>query len=165
MAILITKELALVEDIEFGMDASLQDRGGNQFNSLYLPYSVSQSVTEAINDRYLGAYVEANFAAIGGLTTQLFEVANGTSGFESVNYSQLALKADLSTVNTKADKTSVLELDNDDAFVPSFDYNPATKQYVDGSVSNAFSAGVNGSFTAQSGETVTVINGLITGII
>lgn len=32
---------------------------------------------------------------------------------------------------TKADKTNVLELDNEDSFTPSDDYHPATKEYVD----------------------------------
>ena len=35
------------------------------------------------------------------------------------------------TLNSKADKTNVLELDNTDVFTPDADYEPATKKYVD----------------------------------
>lgn len=165
MAIIVKKNPLLVEDIDFGFDPSTQDRGGNQLNSSHLPYSSTQSVTEGINDRYTGTYVEANFAAMHGTEESLFNVANGVSGFNAVNFSQLDLKEDKTVVALKADKSNVLELDNNDTFSPLFDYNPSTKKYVDDSIFTAFQSGVSGSFTAQSGETITVTNGLITGII
>jgi len=165
MAIIVKKGTILVEDVEFGFDPSTQERGGSQLNASHLPYTLSQSVTDGLNYRYTGTYVEANFAAIGGADVTIFNVANGISGFNAVNFTQLDLKEDKTAVALKADKTNVLELDNNDTFSPLFDYNPSTKKYVDDSIFTAFQSGVSGSFTAQSGETITVTNGLITGII
>lgn len=54
--------------------------------------------------------------------------------------------------------TEFLAKDNADAFTPTGDYNPATKKYVDDSIS-----GATGSFTAGT-QVVTVVDGIITDI-
>ena len=96
--VFISKLPALVEDIEFGFGASEQERGGTKFNSAYLPYTDTESVTEALDNRYTKAYIDTNYAKIGGDATQLFLVANGVSGNQSVNFNQLDLKEDKTVV-------------------------------------------------------------------
>ncbi len=49
----------------------------------------------------------------------------------------LDLKADISSLNNKADVSAVLTKTNTDAFTPTANYQPATKKYVDDSISNA----------------------------
>lgn len=165
MAVLITKELILANDIEFGFDISDQSRGGSQFNAAYLPYDLTESVAQALMARYTSVYIDASFAPINGSSTTLFDVANGTADFEAVNFQQLALKADQSLMDAKADKANVLELDNTAPYAPLTDYNPATKKHVDDSIYTAFQTGVSGSFESADGKTITVTNGLVTGII
>ena len=56
--------------------------------------SLSNAATARTN---LGVYSKSDgddrYAALGGLNSQLFSVANGTTGYEAVNYSQLITKA------------------------------------------------------------------------
>ena len=56
--------------------------------------SLSNAATARTN---LGVYSkgegDARYAALAGISTQLFSVANGTTGYEAVNYSQLITKA------------------------------------------------------------------------
>jgi surface protein len=62
--------------------------------------------------------------------------------------------AQQSALDLKADKTNVLELNNTSVFVPSADYNPATKKYVDDN-SGGGGSGTVTSVTAGSGMTQT----------
>ena len=102
MALVLTKQLALVEDIEFGMGVTAQARGGNMFNAAYLPYSTTQSVTNALDDRYLKTESDALFALMDGNSSQRFNVANGHVGTEAVNFSQLDLRETKVVVATKS---------------------------------------------------------------
>ena len=167
MAVLIEKELIVAEDVVFSLDASIvQERGiGTPINANIIPYTTGISVGQALLDRYTKTEADTNFALIGGDSLQTFLVGVATGPTEAVQKSQLDLKADQTDVDLKADKANVLELDNNDAFTPIADYQPATTRFVDDSITTKFQAGVSGSFTAASGETVTVVGGLITGII
>lgn len=165
MGLSVSKNKALVEDIEFGIGASAQTRTGTKVDATFLPYSVSESVSAALDARYTAVYTLANFANINGNSLNLFEVANGTIGNEAVNFGQLDLKEDKTVVATKADKTNVLEKDNITSYTPLFDYNPTTKVYVDNAVFNAFTTGLSTSFQTGDGRTATFTNGLLTGLI
>jgi len=56
--------------------------------------SLSNAATARTNlDVYSKGEGDARYAALGGLNSQLFLVANGTTGYEAVNFSQLATKA------------------------------------------------------------------------
>ena len=167
MSVALTKERVVVEDMELSLEVSIEQSRGvvTPFNAAYLPYTTGISVGQALLDRYTKTEADTNFALIGGDSLQTFLVGVATGPTEAVQKSQLDLKADQTDVDLKADKTNVLELDNNDAFTPIADYQPATKRFVDDSITTKFQAGVSGSFTAASGETVTVTGGLITGII
>ena len=165
MSMTAKKELAVVEDLDIGFGSTDQDRGGLRVNAHTLPYTSTISIGEALDDRPDKATLDTLYAALHGNQNVVFEVAGGMNGFEAVNYSQLELKADQTAVDLKADKANVLELDNDASYVPLFDFNPATKQYVDGSIADAFFGAVSGSFTSADGKTITVTGGLITGIL
>jgi len=135
------------------------------FNASFLPYTVSQDVTGALDDRYTKSYINTNFATINGSPAELFDVAEGLSGTNAVNFNQLDTKEDKSVVATKADKSNVLELNNSTAYTPLFDYNPSTKKYVSDSITTAFQLGQTGVFISQDNKQITVTNGLITGIL
>ena len=55
MAIVFNKEKVVVEDIVLSMDNTIDQSRGTMtpFNASHLPYSVSESVTDALNARYL----------------------------------------------------------------------------------------------------------------
>ena len=56
--------------------------------------SLSNAATARTNlDVYSKSDGDARYAALAGKSTQLFSVANGTTGYEAVNYSQLITKA------------------------------------------------------------------------
>lgn len=165
MGIVFSKELLAVNDIYFGFGTITQTRGiVTLFNSAYLPYSISQSVTQAIDSRPTLAEADIRYAPIGGNALQVFDVANGITGTDAVNFSQLDLKANSTEVALKAYKTDVLEKTNSVSYIPLTDYNPATKRYVDESILNRFTFGATGTFHSQEGKVITVTNGLITGI-
>jgi len=167
MSVALTKEKVVVEDMELSLEVSIEQSRGvvTPFNAAYLPYTTGISVGQALTDRYTKTEADTNFALIGGDSLHTFLVGVATGPTHAVQKSQLDLKADITDVDLKADKANVLELDNNDAFTPITDYQPATKRFVDDSITTKFQAGVSGSFTAASGETVTVTGGLITGII
>jgi hypothetical protein len=165
MAAQIDKELLLAEDCDFGFGATDQERGGNRFNASHLPYTSTISVEVALNDRYLKSESDIRYAYKAGDALQVFSVLAGLAGNEAVNFTQLDLKANQSAVDLKADIANVLELGNNDPYIPTTDYQPATKRFVDESIVNAFFFGVSGSFTSADDKTITVTNGLITGIL
>lgn len=167
MAIIVNKEPIVVEDVVFSLDATItQERGvGTPINAGNIPYDIGISVGQALLDRYTKSEADLKFALITGDSLQTFLVGVATGPTHAVQKAQLDLKADQTELDFKADKVNVLELDNNDAFTPIADYQPATKRFVDDSFTTKFQAGVSGSFTAASGETVTVTGGLITGIL
>jgi hypothetical protein len=136
----------------------------DQFNASHLPTLVGSDVNTELVNRYTKTETDATFAAIGGLATNLFLVANGTVGFEAVNFQQLALKADITAMDLKADKSNVLELDNNTSYIPTFDFNPATKKYVDDTVNRPLVV-FTGTFLDQTGKTVTVTNGFVESVV
>jgi len=58
-------------------------------------------------------------------------VSGGVINASSTDTQYASAKLIYNTVNLKADKTNVLELNNTTAFTPDADYEPATKKYVD----------------------------------
>jgi len=172
---ILNKEKVAVEDIELSMDTSvLQSRGDvTPFNAAHLPYSVTESVAVAQDNRYLSTYIDANFAKIAGDSTQTFEVADATLDTEAVSKGQMDIEIATLT-DSKADKTNVL-LKSDpnglnDGYVPANDYSPSTKKYADGLIADKFLGAITGKFIAKSivdgttDVTVTVTNGVITEI-
>jgi len=165
MPLVVRKDLLAVEDVYFGFGTIVQDRGTvTLFNAAYLPYTVSQSVTQGLDDRYTKAASDARYPNINGSGLTVFNVANGISGTNAVNFSQLALKADITDVVLKAYLTDVLTLTNSTPYIPLSDYNPATKRYVDLAIINKFTPAATGSFTTVDNKIVTVVAGVITGI-
>ena len=165
MPVQLTKELILAEDIDFGDGPSLQVRGGNKLNGSHIPYSDTQSLNDAMSIRPTAVEVGVSYAPILGNASNLFKVANGISGNDAVTFQQMDTKEDRTEVALKAYKADVLELNNQTPYQPVNDYHPATKKFVDDSIFNAFKRGISGSFGDNNGKTVTVTNGLITGII
>lgn len=112
-------------------------------------------------------------ADLNGSTIETFNVADAVNNTEAVNKLQvnnlLASKSDIAYVDgeldLKSNKDNVLELDNNTAYSPLFDYNPSTKKYVDDSINSSFQNGTSGTFMSQDNKTITVVNGLIVGII
>ena len=168
MSVILDKELIVAEDIVLSLDGSVTQpiRGaGTPINAGVIPYQAGITVGQALLDRYTKAEAVTRFAPAAGDALQTFLIADGVLAEEAVNRGQLDLKSDQTAVDLKADKANVLELDNNTAFTPIADYQPATKRFVDDSLTTRFQSGVSGSFTAASGETVTVTGGLVTGII
>ena len=64
--------------------------------------SLSNAVTARTNlNVYSKGEGDARYAALAGISTQLFSVANGTTGHEAVNYSQLITKAPVAGNSTQ----------------------------------------------------------------
>ena len=170
MAVNVLKVFGALEDLLFGIGTISQTRGGvtgdyTRINASHIPtllgFGYNGSVEDALVDRYTKAVIDAGYATLGGLNTQLFLVANGTTGYEAVNFSQLDLKADASTA---ALKSNVLELDNSDSYTPTFDYNPATKKFVVDLVGKP-TALFTGTFPTNDGRLVTVTGGYIESVV
>jgi len=172
----LNKEKIVVEDIELSMDGSVtQSRGTlTPFNAAYLPYTVTESVADGLNARYLSSYVDANFAKLAGDDTVAFKTANAVNSNEAVPLAQMQVEIDTLT-DDKARKDNVL-LKSDpyglnDGYVPSNDYSPATKKYADSLIADKFLGAITGKFIAKSitdgttNVTVTVTNGVITEIL
>jgi len=171
----LNKEKVAVEDMVLSMDTSIaQSRGVvTPFNAAFLPYTVSESVADGLNNRYTSAFILANFAKIDGNSSLPFNVANATNDTEAVSKSQMDAeitiltddKARKDNVLLKADPTGL-----NDGYNPSNDYSPATKKYADGLIADKFLGAITGKFIAKSiadGTTdvvVTVTNGVITEI-
>lgn len=161
MSVIITKELGGADDLVFGFGSVVQTRGNIlAINSGVIPFSLTESIEDALNARSTTVVGDNRWASIFGSPAHLFRVADAISADEAVNKGQLDTE-----IGLKADKLNVLELDNNTPFAPLFDYNPTTKKYVDDSIYTAFQSGVSGSFTSADGKTITVTGGLITGII
>ncbi len=166
MAFLLKKEPIVTEDIELSLAATVtQDRGvGTPFNAFKLPYQTLLTVGGALDGMYTKAAAIAKFALNGGDANVAFKVFPAINGNEAVSLDQLT-----STVSDeladKANRVDVLELDNATAFSPINDYNPATKKYIDDAISTKFTDATSGTFTSADGKTITVVGGLITGII
>ncbi len=165
--IVIGKESALVEDIEFGMGVSAQTRGGNQLNASHLPYNAVKSVTNELDLKAYSTDIADTYALMNGDSTEIFRVANGVNPEDAMNMGQASDLADL-----KADIADVLiRGSTNDSYVPQFDYDPATKRYADNSIADKFVGAITVQFIAYSISdgttpvTVTVTNGIITGVV
>ena len=79
----------------YGSAATVQSNLTTHITNYGTLASLSNAVTARTN---LGVYSkgegDARYAALAGISTQLFSVANGTTGYEAVNYSQLDAKAE-----------------------------------------------------------------------
>jgi hypothetical protein len=176
MATTLVKEKIVVEDIELSMDSTIEQGRGTvtPFNAAYLPYTVSESVALALDNRYTSGYLDANFAKLAGDETVAFKLAPATNDNEGINLAQL--NTETATLdNSKADKTNVLlKADPDglnDGYNPANDFSPATKKYADGLIADKFLGAITGKFKAENSDgsgtivTVTVTNGVITEIL
>ena len=169
------KELLTVEDMVLSMDATIdQTRGAmTPFNASHLPYSATENVKAALDARYTATYINANFAKLGGDSSNVFEVATATAGTHAITLTQY--NSGISALETgKANKDNVLlKVDPDgtnDGYHPINDYSPCTKKYSDGLIADKFLGAITGKFVAMStvdgsDVTVTVTNGVITGIV
>ncbi len=163
MSTVLTKEKICVEDIEFSMDSDVIQSRGTMIpvNAYYIPYATGLSIGIALDNRYSKTEALATFAKSGGDSLIPFKVLDAINVNEAISKQQL----EVIIANDLVLQDNVLELDNDDAYIPLADYNPATKLFVDSSFVNRFAGTVSGSFTSADGKTITVIGGLITGII
>jgi hypothetical protein len=172
MAIAFKKEKIVVEDIVLSMDTTIEQSRGTltPFNAAYLPYSTTQSVTAALDDRYTKSESDSRYAYKAGSDTQAFNVAMAVNGSEAVNLTQMETAInDLDT--RKVEEGTVLRTDIDNGtYNPQYPSSPATKQYVDAQIEDKFLGAVTGKFIAKnidgSGNDVTVqvTNGVITQI-
>jgi hypothetical protein len=172
MSVIFNKEKIVVEDIVLSMDTTVDQSRGTltPFNAAYLPYSVSESVKTALDNRYTKSESDSKYANIGGNSSVQFDVANATSGTNAVTYTQL--ETGLSDLNSrKVEEGTVLRTDIDnDFYQPQYPNSPATKKYVDDQIEDKFLHAVTGYFMAKNSDgsgsdvLVTVTNGVITGI-
>jgi len=79
---------------DYGSAATVQTNLNTHVTNYGTLASLSNVVTARTNlSVYSKIEQDARYAALGGLDTQLFLVANGTTGYQAVNYQQLATKA------------------------------------------------------------------------
>ncbi len=92
----------------------------------YVKTSYNAEFGTSVNDDENVSWADiVSINSITDLMTRLYEVEDQADQNET---DIQALEEDL---DTKADKSNVLELDNEDEFTPSEDYHPSTKKYVD----------------------------------
>jgi len=140
----VNKNKAVVEDLELGMSTVEQARGtGTQVNAGNLPYSATETTTEAIDRKEDITAVDAKLATkadLNGNSTEVFEVDVATTDDQAPNKGQMDLlladKADISYVDNevavKADEVNVLLKDGTSPiFTPVSENQPTTKKYVD----------------------------------
>ena len=140
----LTKEAAAVEDLDFGFGQTTQTRGTvTKINAEHLPYSATESTTEAIDRKEDSSTIDAKLAvkaALAGDLNQLFSMAEAIENEHGVNLGQLlaklASKEDTVAVDaklaTKANEDNVLLKDGTSPeFTPVSPNQPATKFYVD----------------------------------
>ncbi len=164
----LSKELMVVEDMVLSMDPSVtQERGvGTPFNAAYLPYTVSESVAVALNNRYTMGETDTKFALLAGLSTQAFEVNTATIDTHAIPKLQMDTALAL-----KANETDVILKGSAVSYTPASDLDPVNKGYADGLIADKFLGAITGSFIAYSiadgttPVTVSVTNGVITGIV
>ena len=168
MATQLNKELIGVEDLLLSMDPAVtQDRGPiTPFNAAYLPYSVSETVTQALDNRYTISQTDAMYAKLNGLDSEQFSVQDGSLPEHAVNRQQM-----LDSDALKADKIEVIRKGVGEAYTPSAGTDPVNKNYADGLISDKFLGAITAQFIAYdiadgtTPVTVTVTNGVITGIL
>jgi len=140
----LRKDKAVVEDLELGMGTVTQPRGEvTQINADKIPYSSSETITEAIDRKEDTSSANAKLATkadLNGNASEKFKVADGADNDDAVNKGQmdteLALKADKTYTDTelalKANEDNVLLKDGTSpTFSPVSPNQPATKKYVD----------------------------------
>lgn len=78
----------------YGSAATVQTNLNTHITNYGTLASLSNAATARANlDVYSKGEGDARYAALAGISSQLFSAANGTTGFEVVNYSQLITKA------------------------------------------------------------------------
>ena len=170
MATILTKEKLVVEDMELSMDAEVvQDRGTlTPFNAAYLPYSVTESVADAIASRYTISESDTRFAQVAGNATTSFNVATALLATEAVPLSQLTSRL-LTLSQAKVEMADVIVKGGGTTYIPITGTDPVNKTYADGLIADKFLGAVTTQFIAKniSGDdvTVTVTNGVITGVV
>jgi hypothetical protein len=194
MALEFKKELAGVEDMLFGFGTVEQSRGAiTRINSSHIPNSDSESVLQALDNRFTESESDSRYARTNGNANNIFEVAVASGGAQAPQMDQVQ-----TMVNARAAKTDVILKGDTTAYVPLYDndptnkvfvenavqdlrdntllknntaefnpigdYNPSTKKYVDDAVA-PLSSNITTTFTTTDGKTITVENGLITGVV
>jgi len=149
MPIKIIKQLAIQEDIEWGIgeitqprdtdgDGITEDVVYNKVNDEIIPTLLGDGITEStvrveLLNRYTKGEADAKFALIAGDALQVFSAADPTLAEHVVNKGYLETYA-AGQLSSYALKTEVLLKDNLNAYSPTSDYHPATKKYVDDTV-------------------------------
>jgi len=91
----------------YGSAATVQSNLTTHITNYGTLASLSNPATARSNlDVYSKGEGDARYAALGGLNTQLFLVANGTTGYEAVNKSQLDTKANVAGNNAQVFKAA-----------------------------------------------------------
>ena len=139
MAIKIVKKLAVAEDLELGLGTVEQERDVDgtgsvtgtytKINASVIPTTDSDIQTD-LNNRFTKDEVTTSFAALEGSDTETFNVASPTFGTHAVSRSYLETQL-TDNMSEYALKINVLQKDNLVVFVPTADYHPATKKYMD----------------------------------
>ncbi len=146
MPLQIVKQLAVEEDIEFGIGSVTQPRDADgdgvaedivytKVSSLSVPHlqldgSTESDVRTELNDKFSMAEADTRFAALAGNSLQQFNVANPSAPEHAVNEGYLAAYV-ATNLNSYALKTEVLTKTNLITFSPTSDYHPCTKKYAD----------------------------------
>ncbi len=146
MPLQIVKQLAVEEDIEFGIGPVTQPRDADgdgvaedivytKVSSSSLPHlqldgSTESDVRTELNDKFSMSEADARFAEIDGDPAQVFSVANPTAPEHAVNEGYLATYT-ATQLNGYALKTEVLIKTNLLTYTPTSDYHPCTKKYAD----------------------------------
>ena len=89
MAVVFNKLPALVEDLETGFGASEQARGGQRINASSIPYTETEDIGRALDNRTTTQDLEAQYAKIGGDIEQVFLVSQGSSPQRAVQKQEL----------------------------------------------------------------------------
>ncbi len=145
----ITKQLAVKEDLELGFgevdqqreiaDGSLALKTYHKINAGTIPAKSDAAVDSDVQTELLLRITQAQgdvrYAKLNGNSGEIFKVADPVDDADAINkhYFVTNLQVAVDSLNSnKADKNNVLELDNTDSYIPTTDYHPVTKKYVDG---------------------------------
>ena len=85
----ITKEKALVDDLDLGLGDGTGSRGGKQINASTIPFSSSNSIADELATKKGDTDNDTRYAKLGGNTNQLFNVQTPTSADNAVNLAYL----------------------------------------------------------------------------
>ncbi len=146
MPLQIVKQLAVEEDIEFGIGSVTQPRDADgdgvaedvvytKVSSSSIPHLQLDDITETdvraeLNNTFNMTEADARFAALAGDSAQVFSVENPSVAEHAVNEGYLATYV-AAELFTYPQSSEVLTKTNIVSYSPTADYHPCTKKYVD----------------------------------